>query len=179
MAETCTFYSAPLIKSYYRYVKNSSKEIALLSKFTPKPRKLDRLAKHILLNKLSNLKEGSIKLIEEKHSYQFGSKEPDSGLEPINVTITVKDTQFYGEVVFGGSIGAGEAFMQGYFECDNLTNLIRLMVRNQAMLDGIESGLASITSPIQSWLHRINKNTQQGSRKNISAHYDLGNDFLY
>ena len=81
-------------------------------------------------------------------------------------------------MVFGGSIGAGEAFMQEYFECDNLTNLIRLMVRNQAMLDGIETGLASITSPIQSWLHRINKNTQQGSRRNISAHYDLGNDFF-
>ncbi len=158
--------------------KNSSKEIALLSKFTPKPRKLDRLAKHILFKKLGNLKEGSIKLIEEEHTYQFGSKEHDSGLEPIHVTITVKDTQFYGEVVFGGSIGAGEAFMQEYFECDNLTNLIRLMVRNQAMLDGIETGLASITSPIQSWLHRINKNTQQGSRRNISAHYDLGNDFF-
>ncbi len=158
--------------------KNSSKEIALLSKFTPKPRKLDRLAKHILFKKLSNLKEGSIKLIEEEHTYQFGSKAHDSGLEPIHVTITVKDTQFYGEVVFGGSIGAGEAFMQEYFECDNLTNLIRLMVRNQAMLDGIETGLASITSPIQSWLHRINKNTQQGSRRNISAHYDLGNDFF-
>ena len=83
-----------------------------------------------------------------------------------------------GEVVFGGSIGAGEAYMQGYFECDNLTNLIRLMVRNQSLLDDIESSFAKITAPIQAWLHRINKNTQTGSRRNISAHYDLGNDFF-
>ena len=94
------------------------------------------------------------------------------------MTLHVKDSQFYGEVVFGGSIGAGEAYMQGYFECDNLTNLIRLMVRNQSLLDNIESSFAKITSPIQAWLHRINKNTQVGSRRNISVHYDLGNDFF-
>jgi cyclopropane-fatty-acyl-phospholipid synthase len=68
--------------------------------------------------------------------------------------------------------------MQDYFECDNLTNLIRLMVRNQSLLDDIESSFAKITAPIQAWLHRINKNTQTGSRRNISAHYDLGNDFF-
>jgi cyclopropane-fatty-acyl-phospholipid synthase len=68
--------------------------------------------------------------------------------------------------------------MQSYFDCDNLTNLIRLMVRNQSLLDSIESSFARLTSPIQKWLHIINKNTQAGSRRNIAAHYDLGNDFF-
>jgi cyclopropane-fatty-acyl-phospholipid synthase len=52
------------------------------------------------------------------------------------------------------------------------------MVRNQSLLDNIEGSLARLTTPIQHWLHRYNRNTQEGSRRNISAHYDLGNDFF-
>ena len=158
--------------------KNVTREIALLSKLTPKPRRLDQLAKRILIKRLEYLQYGSINLVEDGKSQLFGGNASNSTLKKINVTLHVKDSQFYGEVVFGGSIGAGEAYMQGYFECDNLTNLIRLMVRNQSLLDNIESSFAKITSPIQAWLHRINKNTQVGSRRNISAHYDLGNDFF-
>ena len=158
--------------------KNVTREIALLSKLTPKPRRLDQLAKRILIKRLEYLQYGSINLVEDGKSQLFGGNASNSTLKKINVTLHVKDSQFYGEVVFGGSIGAGEAYMQGYFECDNLTNLIRLMVRNQSLLDDIESSFAKITSPIQAWLHRINKNTQVGSRRNISAHYDLGNDFF-
>jgi cyclopropane-fatty-acyl-phospholipid synthase len=162
--------------------QKNSRDISLLGKITPKPRRLDRLAKQILFNRLVGLKHGTISFVEnindKKTELKFGSSEPESLLEDIQVVIEVKNTQFYGEVVFGGSIGAGEAYMQGYFECDNLTNLIRLMVRNQSLLDSIETGLARLTSPIQKWLHTINRNTQEGSRRNIAAHYDLGNDFF-
>lgn len=157
---------------------NAPRDIALLSKFTPKPRRLDRLAKRMLIQRLEKLEHGTIKIVEDNHTMQFGNDTRGSSLDQIDVTLFVKDSQFYGEVVFGGSIGAGEAYMQGYFECDNLTNLIRLMVRNQSLLDDIESSFAKITAPIQAWLHRVNKNTQTGSRRNISAHYDLGNDFF-
>ena len=157
---------------------NTTREIALIGKITPKPRRLDRLAKHILIKRLEHLQHGTLQLIEGESSHSFGSKSTDSSLEDIALTLVVNNSAFYGEVVFGGSIGAGEAYMQGYFECDNLTKLIRLMVRNQSLLDDIESSFAKITGPIQAWLHRINKNTQVGSRRNISAHYDLGNDFF-
>jgi cyclopropane-fatty-acyl-phospholipid synthase len=157
---------------------NAPRDIALLSKFTPKPRRLDRLAKRMLIQRLEKLEHGTIKIVEDNQTMQFGNDTRGSSLNQIDVTLFVKDSQFYGEVVFGGSIGAGEAYMQGYFECDNLTNLIRLMVRNQSLLDDIESSFAKITAPIQAWLHRVNKNTQTGSRRNISAHYDLGNDFF-
>ena len=132
----------------------------------------------MLIKRLAHLQHGAIKIVEDNQTMQFGQETSDSSLEKIEVTLYVKSSEFYGEVVFGGSIGAGEAYMQGYFECDNLTNLIRLMVRNQSLLDDIESSFAKITAPIQAWLHRINKNTQTGSRRNISAHYDLGNDFF-
>lgn len=160
----------------------NSREIALLGKMTPKPRKLDRLAKQILFKRLQGIQQGTITIVEDinrlRSELSFGTSDSSSMLDNIHVKIEVKNTQFYGEVVFGGSIGAGEAYMQGYFDCDNLTNLIRLMVRNQSLLDSIESGLARLTAPIQKWLHTINKNTQQGSRRNIAAHYDLGNDFF-
>lgn len=162
--------------------QNTTKEITLLGKLTPKPRRLDRLAKKILLKRLSALQHGSITLIETidnvKNELKFGSSNSASALSDIHVVLDVKNSQFYGEVVFGGSIGAGEAYMQGYYECDNLTDLIRLMVRNQSLLDTIENSFAKITAPLQKWLHIINKNTQAGSRRNIAAHYDLGNDFF-
>lgn len=162
--------------------KKNSREIALLGKMTPKPRKLDRLAKQILFKRLQGIQQGTITIVEDinglRSELSFGTSDSSSMLDDIHVIIEVKNTQFYGEVVFGGSIGAGEAYMQGYFDCDNLTNLIRLMVRNQSLLDSIESGLARLTAPIQKWLHIINKNTQQGSRRNIAAHYDLGNEFF-
>ena len=149
-----------------------------LGKLTPKPRRLDRLAKRILIHRLQPLKHGTLTLIVGDHSLTFGEANRLSALADIHVRLTIKDAQFYGEVVFGGSIGAGEAYMRDLYDCDNLTNLIRLMVRNQSLLDGIESGWAKLTTPIQAFLHRLNKNTQQGSRRNISAHYDLGNDFF-
>lgn len=157
---------------------NAPRDVALLSKFTPKPRRLDQLAKHLLIKRLEKLQHGTITIADGHQTIIFGRDSENSLLPNIHVRLVVKNSQFYGEVVFGGSIGAGEAYMQDYFECDNLTNLIRLMVRNQSLLDDIESSFAKITAPIQSWLHRVNKNTQSGSRRNISAHYDLGNDFF-
>jgi len=162
--------------------EKNTKEIALLRKFTPKPRRLDRLAKQILFKRLANLAHGTITIIDNTSDVntevKFGSSQQLSALDDIHVVLEVKNSQFYGEVVFGGSIGAGEAYMQGYFDCENLTDLIRLMVRNQSLLDTIESSFARLTSPIQKWLHIVNKNTQAGSRRNIAAHYDLGNDFF-
>ena len=154
------------------------KEIPLIGQITPKPRSLDRLAKRILFSRLTGLQYGSITFREWENEMRFGQSHPTSDLTEIHVTLDIKNTQFYGEVVFGGSIGAGEAYMQGYFECSNLTDLIRLMARNQSLLDNLEQGLARLTAPIQKWLHFINKNTQHGSRRNIAAHYDLGNDFF-
>ena len=154
------------------------KEIPLIGQITPKPRSLDRLAKRILFSRLTGLQYGSITFREGESEMRFGQSHPTSDLTEIHVTLDIKNTQFYGEVVFGGSIGAGEAYMQGYFECSNLTDLIRIMARNQSLLDNLEQGLARLTAPIQKWLHFINKNTQLGSRRNIAAHYDLGNDFF-
>ena len=142
---------------------------------TIKPRLLDGIAKRILLKQLQKLHDGILILIDGDHEYQFGQQ---TTRFKHKITITVKDAGFYSDITFGGSIGAGEAYMADYWECSNLTDLIRLFVVNQDVLDNMETGLARLTIPIQKALHWLNRNTQTGSRKNIAAHYDLGNDLF-
>ncbi len=154
------------------------KSNSLLTPATPKPRGLDGLAKKILLKKLAHLQMGKLHIVDGQEHYHFGQESEISGLTKLSVRIDVLHPQFYSDVVFGGSIGAGEAYMSQYFECDNLTALIRLMVRNQSLLDNIEKGFAKLTIPLQKFFHFLHRNTQSGSKKNIAAHYDLGNDFF-
>jgi cyclopropane-fatty-acyl-phospholipid synthase len=90
----------------------------------------------------------------------------------------VNDPRFYSEIAFGGSIGAGEAYMLGYWSTDNLTAAMRILLQNRDVLDGMETGLASFTMPLQKAMHWASRNTRSGSRRNISAHYDLGNPFF-
>ncbi len=80
-------------------------------------------------------------------------------------------------MAFGGSIGAGEAYIHGYWSCAELTELFSILLKNRAVLDSVDSGLARLTDPLQRILHWLNRNTRKGSRRNIAAHYDLGNEF--
>ncbi|MBT8074576.1 MAG: class I SAM-dependent methyltransferase, partial [Xanthomonadales bacterium] len=102
----------------------------------------------------------------------------EDGADELTVTITVNSPRFYGDLAFGGSIGAGEAWMQGYWECDNLVNLVRLMVRNRDTLDEMEGPLTFFVRPLRKLFHLVNRNTRRGAKRNIAAHYDLGNDFF-
>ena len=97
------------------------------------------------------------------------------GSGDLTATIEVKDPLFYRAVAFGGSIGAAEAYMEGWWTCDDLVSLFRMFVRQKDLMDGMENRWAN---PIRAFLHWLNRNTRKGSRSNIAAHYDLGNDFF-
>ncbi|HSI44219.1 MAG TPA: cyclopropane-fatty-acyl-phospholipid synthase family protein [Methylotenera sp.] len=129
-------------------------------------------AKTQILKRLRLLHTGHLVLIEGMERYSFGSE------GNISATITVHDPRFYGEIAFGGSIGAGEAYMLGYWSASNLTDVIRLMCLNQSVMDSLEGGYQWLTKPLMKVLHWLNSNTAEGSRKNIAAHYDLGNDMF-
>jgi cyclopropane-fatty-acyl-phospholipid synthase len=68
--------------------------------------------------------------------------------------------------------------MLGHWQADDLTALMRLLLRNRQALDAMETGLALISRPLRVAAHWLHRNTRAGSRRNISAHYDLGNDFF-
>jgi len=141
---------------------------------TAKPGMFDKVARRAVLNKLEGLARGNLHLTEGPRSFSFGV----GGEASLSAQIRVLDARFYSELAFGGSIGAGEAYMQGLWQCDDLVTLIRLLLQNRDVLEGMDTGTARLTAPLQKLYHRVNRNTHEGARRNISAHYDLGNDFF-
>ena len=133
---------------------------------------VQQFAKNQVLARLARLQIGQLNIIENGQKTVFGSD------KSMAATVTVHDAHFYGEIAFGGSIGAGEAYMLGYWTSDNLTNVIRMMAANQGVMDALEGGYQWASKPFLKVLHYLNRNTADGSRKNIAAHYDLGNDFF-
>ena len=139
-----------------------------------KPSGLDALARRAVRARLESLQIGQIVLSENGRHESFGELTDEL---PLTAQITVHDPRFYSEVAFGGSVGAGEAFIQGYWSCDELTTLVRILLRNRKVLMDMDSGTAILLSPVRKLFHWLNRNTRDGSRRNISAHYDLGNEF--
>ncbi len=130
------------------------------------------LLKRGLLRQLAHLRHGQLTLVEAGERQLFG--QPDAHAH-LRAEIQVHDEAFWPMVAGNGSIGAGEAYMQGYWSSPDLTAVIRLFVVNLNVLDGLEGGLARLGRPLLHGLHWLNRNTRRGSRKNIAAHYDLGN----
>lgn len=148
---------------------------ASIAGYTPKPHFLDGLAQRGVRERLAQLRHGRVSLIDQGERVDYGM--PDARC-PLSVQLEVLDPRFWGELAFGGSIGAGEAYMAGYWRCDDLTSLVRILLQNRDVLDGMEGGLARLTAPLQKILHWANRNTRSGSRRNIAAHYDLGNELF-
>ena len=142
---------------------------------TSKPGMFSNLARRLVLGKFRNLETGHLVLIDGDNQMSFGESAETATLR---ATITVKDQRFYSDIAFGGSIGAGESYMTGGWDCDDLVTVIRLLVQNRSVLDQMDSGSAIFTRPLQKTFHWINRNTRKGARRNISVHYDLGNDFF-
>ena len=96
----------------------------------------------------------------------------------LQAELDILDPGFYRAAAASGSVGAGEAYMDGLWRCDDLVALVRLLVINRDRLDAMETGLARLGGVAMRTLHAFNRNTRGGSRRNIAAHYDLGNDFF-
>ena len=155
-------------------MNNSQPSVTTLAHLAPRKRAgwLQNMARDLVSSRLQKLTAGKLTVIEGNSTRVFGND------DSLSVTINIHDARFYGEIAFGGSIGAGEAYMLGYWTSDSLTNLIRLMVLNQDVMDNLEGGMAWLAKPFMNALHWMNRNTQDGSRRNIAAHYDLGNEMF-
>jgi cyclopropane-fatty-acyl-phospholipid synthase len=136
---------------------------------------LQRLGRNALVKQLARLQRGEVCISAQGESQRFGTGEQRTDL---SATIEVIDPQFWSDAAFGGSVGAAESFIQGHWRCDDLTALARIMVLNRDVLHGMEAGLASLSRPLRKALHWLNRNSKAGSRRNIAAHYDLGNDLF-
>ena len=136
---------------------------------------IDQLAKKIFMSKFSELRYGKITLKDGHREYSFGN---DEQMFPVNAFITVHEQSFYSDIIFGGTVGSGEAYMARSWDCQQLTDLVRIIVRNQHVLNAIDGGFGKLMLPLHKVFHLLHRNSLSGSRKNISAHYDLGNDMF-
>jgi cyclopropane-fatty-acyl-phospholipid synthase len=125
----------------------------------------------LVFNLLDGLCDARLEVVEGDNTEAFGDTE-SSFVGVIQVT----DQSFYKDVVFSGSIGAAEAYLEGKWSSPDLTQVIRIMARNQSRLDEIDNKTRWVTSIRNWWLRRQNLNSEKGSKRNILAHYDIGND---
>jgi cyclopropane-fatty-acyl-phospholipid synthase len=138
------------------------------------PSLLAQLGRKLLLGQLAKLAHGSIHIVEPAGDHRFGKRTAECDLA---VTVHVHSAQFFADVAFGGTVGAGEAYIRGLWRCDDLTSLVRIFVLNRDLMNGMDGRWAVLTKPFLKLFHTLNRNSKEGSARNISAHYDLGNDF--
>jgi cyclopropane-fatty-acyl-phospholipid synthase len=130
------------------------------------------LARRLVLEALARLRDGHITLrLPDGQVRELG--DPTSGE---HATMTVLDDEFFVRLLIGGELGAGEAYMDGLWRADDLPLLLGLFVRNLAALD-LDGPIQRIGQLASLAGHKLRRNTKVGSKKNITAHYDLGNDF--
>lgn len=137
---------------------------------------LDSLLRRRLTERLARLRHGRIRLHDALGTVELGTPAP--GDPELDVAIRVHGPGFYRALAAQGSVGAGEAYLDGLWDCDDLVALVRLLVRNRDLLDAMEGGWARLGGwALRAW-HLLRRNTRAGSRRNIAAHYDLGNAFF-
>ena len=133
----------------------------------PKP----RLAERLVRGQLAALEHGMLSVDGE--TYGMRTTRCD-----LTARVRVHDTSFWADVAYGGSVGAGESYMAGHWSADDLVAALRILAANRELMDGMDKGLAALSAPLRKVLHWAARNTRGGSRRNIAAHYDLGNEFF-
>ena len=92
--------------------------------------------------------------------------------------VHVHDDRFWQALALRGSVGAGEAYAHGWWSSPEPTDVVRVFAANHAALEEMESGLARLSRPVLKAYHALRDNARRGAAKNISAHYDLSNEFF-
>ena len=133
---------------------------------------MNHLYKKIIHQRLSQIKDAHIIINDGKSINKYGK--PGN----LSAKINILDSVFYKNIILGGTIGASESFIRGEWSSPNLTNVIRVFARNTEAQDKLENLFTLLSQPFLKVMHKLNENSVRGSKKNISRHYDLSNDFF-
>ena len=131
---------------------------------------LNRRCRRLVLKRIGRLPFSGLTLTDADGTHQIG--------QVSDAEVQIHDLRFWRMMATGGSVGAGEAYVAGLWDTPDLTAVVQVLARNREVLSQMEQGTARLYSIPLAWLHRLNRNSLEGSRRNISAHYDLGNDFF-
>jgi cyclopropane-fatty-acyl-phospholipid synthase len=134
-----------------------------------------KISQKLVLNLLKEIQEGQISLQDHSKNIKAGNPHYHGHLK---ADVQVLAPKVYGRISQRGTIGAAEGFMLGEWTTENLVTLLRILIRNRTQLFKLDSGWAKIHQTFWRYFDRFKKNTPEQSRLNISAHYDLGNEFF-
>ena len=133
---------------------------------------MDRVARRFVLAALNRFPERALTILEpDGRRLVAGQGEPSAQLRML-------DWRTYRMMMSGGALGAAEAYMNQLWDSDDLTAVVQFFAANIQHMHSLETGGARLLRPLRQLLHFFNRNSLTGSRRNIAAHYDLGNDFF-
>ncbi len=133
---------------------------------------LERVGRAIVARALRAMPGTPIEVIDA------GDAAAAAGVPTGRVRIVVHDPAFYRAVAFGGELGVAESYIAGWWTCDDLPRLVEVATAHVTALDTLESPLTRLLAPLSRLAYTLERNTRAGSKRNIVAHYDLGNDFF-
>ena len=136
----------------------------------PRTTLLARLGRKLLLNRLRRFEHGELRLVESNGRQHVFGRHASTG---VTCTLYFDSPQAFADVAFGGTVGAGEAYIRGLWRCDDLVSLVRIFIANREQMNRLDSGL--VNRSLLRLFHFANRNSRTGSARNIAAHYDLGN----
>lgn len=112
------------------------------------------------------MRRGTLDVVDSLGHWRAGLGDP-------SVFVEVHDLRAYSTLVRGGSVGLGSGYVSGFFDTEDLTGLVRLLLDNvrgsMGMLDGVSRAFGAVTSP----LRKLVAPDAEDDRRNVRAHYDL------
>lgn len=152
--------------------RTALKESVLIDKKNHKSmRWIDGMARKVLLDYLGKMTQASLTINDELGQVVLGDP-----LASLQAVVEINNMEAYRKILFGGGIGASEAYVAGWWTSPNLTKVIQVLGREEGVLDRVENSFSKLVQFFDLINHKRNKNTKEGSKKNILAHYDLGNE---
>jgi cyclopropane-fatty-acyl-phospholipid synthase len=140
----------------------------------------DKRCRAMVFKTLKALQQGTLLIVEGNNVNHFGAPlncdDADSDEQSLVAKFVVHDVTLYKDLVLGGSIGFAQAYIAQKWSSTDLTAVIRIFAKAQQLTDKLERGNSWISRIQNALAHRANKNSIDGSKNNIAAHYDLGNE---
>ena len=126
-----------------------------------------------IIKLLENLEDAHLVITDPLGTASFG--DPGSDL---HVSLQILDASTYTDLAAGGAVAAAESYIQGKWTTSDLTGFLRVFVRNRKIMLTLDGGLTNLLKPLRRLLHWTRRNSIKTSKKNILAHYDLGEDLF-
>ena len=133
------------------------------------------LAKRLVFKLFNQLRHGELVIQDGDTTHRFGGG--DVSIAP-SAAVVIHEQRAYSRILTGGTMGAAEAYIDGDWSTEQLTDVTRVFSANIPILEAMKHKQNWFIKAGVKLAHAARKNSVSGSRENIAAHYDLGNEFF-